>query len=231
MNVVSLGVVVVGLYFFFLHVLEPHLTKHTDRMMQYSANLWITLGGIALLASYHQSRKANAREKAELALRLSEKWGDINKYLLDGGPAMRPLVRLVYESEGGGIDIASPEIRLGIDYIIEKCYEMWVLTVAMDINLSSLSTSSGYGSDLKSMGADKRPELAAAATQPVHILVGSVFVIPEFYLLLNRGKKFYPQAFLQYVDACISLYRSRKNPRTGKYGFVDTDRLPGARRL
>ena len=225
MNVVFLGVAVVAMYFTLLHIIEPHLNKHTDRIMQYSANLWITLGGIALLASYHQSRKDDARRQAELALRLSEKWGDINTYLADKATddhRLTPLIRLFYGQEQGPIDMTDPYVKLAIDYIIEKCYEMWVLSVAMDINLSRTNTRTDY-----SAVAERRTTTALSndATQPVHLLVGSVFIIPEFYLLLSRGQKFYPKAFIEYVNKCISLYRSRKNPRTGRAGFRKDDTL------
>lgn len=226
MNVVVLGVAVVIAYFTALYIAEPYLSKQTGRLLQYSANLWLTLGGIALLANYHQNQKASAREQAELALRLSEKWGQINEYLARGNEngSLRPLVRMVYGLGDDKVDMQDPSIRLAIDYIIEKCYEMWVLTVGMNINLSSMSTSTNY---TEFVPGEKGTKLATDATQPIHILVGSVFVIPEFYLLLKRGKKFYPQAFTEYVNHCISLYRARKNPRTGKLGFVTGDAIYG----
>ena len=57
MNVIVLGVAVVIAYFTTLYIAEPYLSKQTGRLLQYSANLWLTLGGIALLAGYHQSQK------------------------------------------------------------------------------------------------------------------------------------------------------------------------------
>ena len=225
MNVVFLGLAVVALYFTSLHILEPYLNKHTDRIMQYSANLWITLGGIALLAGYHQTRKDDAKRQAELALRLSEKWGDINTYLADRSAndhRLTPLVRLFYGQEQGPVDMKDPYVKLAIDYIIEKCYEMWVLSVAMDINLSRTSTRTDYTAIAE---PGSTTALSDDATQPVHLLVGSVFIIPEFYMLLERGQRFYPDAFIEYVKVCISLYRSRKNPRTGRAGFRKDDVL------
>ena len=134
---------------------------------------------------------------------------------------------MVYGLGNDKVNMQDPAVRLAIDYIIEKCYEMWVLTVGMNINLSSMSTTTDY--------TDFNPDetttkLARDATQPIHILVGSVFIIPEFYLLLERGQKFYPRAFTEYVKQCITIYRARKNPRTGKFGFNDDDKLenPGA---
>jgi hypothetical protein len=182
----------------------------------------------SLLAGYHQSQKDSAKEQAELALRLSEKWGQINEYLVRGNEngSLRPLVRMMYGLGVENVNMQDPSVRLAIDYIIEKCYEMWVLTVGININLSSMSTSTNYTASVGDVvpGQVQPRELLA---EPGHILVGSVFVIPEFYLLLKRGKKFYPQAFTDYVNHCISLYRARKNPHTGKLGFVAGDTMYG----
>ena len=223
MNVVLLGVIVVVVYFAILHLAEPYLSRHTDRMMEYSANLWITLGGIALLAGYHQTRKQAARQQAEVALKLSEKWGEINEYLVENSENGRllPLVKTLY-GDPQPVNIEDPYVKLGIDYIIEKCYEMWVLNVGMDINLSLMNTRSDYTAIAEHNTSTK---LSQDATQPVHILIGSIFVIPEFYLLLTRSNRFYPKAFTDYVKRCISLYREVKNPDTGRAGFKKGDVL------
>lgn len=223
MNVVVIGVATIVVYFVILHIAEPYLSRHTDRMMEYSANLWITLGGIALLAGYHQSRKLAAQQQVELALKLSEKWGEINEYLAENSEngRMLPLVKTLY-GDSQPVNIEDPYIKLGIDYIVEKCYEMWVLNVGMDINLSNMSTRSDYTAIAEPNTSTK---LSSDATQPVHILIGSIFTIPEFYLLLTRGNRFYPDAFTEYVKRCISLYRKVKNPRTGRAGFKKGDDL------
>lgn len=220
MNVVFLGMIVMVMYFASLHVLEPYLNKHTDRIMQYSANLWITLGGIALLAGYHQSLKNDAKQQAELALRLSEKWGDINTYLADrisSDHRLTPLVRLFYgqEQEQGPIDMNNPSLLLGLDYIIDKCYEMWVLGLVMDINLSHMNTRTNYNARDEET---ERTTLSHNALMPNNITVGSVFVIPEFYTRLSLDRTgnggFYPDAFIEYVNVCISLYCTLKNAST-----------------
>ena len=120
------------------------------------------------------------------------------------------------------MNMNDPADRMAVDYIIEKCYEMWVLTVSMNINVSDTIMSEDY---TKYDSGGSTTQLAAAATQPTHILVGSVFVVPEFYMLLKRGKRFYPKAFSDYVEHCITLYRSRKNPNTGRLGFVVGDKI------
>ena len=176
------------------------------------------------MAGYHQTQKEAAREQAGLALKLSEKWGDINEYLVRGDEdgSLRPLIRTIYGFDDVEVDLKEPRVRMAIDYIIEKCYEMWVLTVGMNINLSIMSTSTDY-TDFDPTGYET--QLSADATQPIHILVGSVFVIPEFYTLLQRGKRFYPEAFTEYVNRCITLYRARKDPRTGRFGFGTSDKF------
>jgi len=224
MDVVLLGIIIISVYFVGLYLSRSLVTSRATEVMEFSANVWITLGGIALLASYHQEQKNAAREQATLALKLSEKWGDINEYLVQGDEdgSLKTLIRALYGLDGGMVNIDSPRVRMAIDYIIEKCYEMWVLTVGMNISVSSFNTASDY-TDFDPTSQDT--SLASDATQPIHILVGSVFANPEFYALLVRGKRFYPDAFTDYVNMCITLFRSRKNPRTGKFGFVKGDKL------